>query len=76
LSLGNSFSATIARFLYPIIQEGLKPMDSVIERLTALAIDEEPLSKEEKRRIRQSLKEIKQGKVRLASEVFKRLNKP
>jgi len=48
-------------------------MDSVIERLIRLAIDEEPLSKEEIKRIRQSLKEIEQGKIRPASEVFKKL---
>lgn len=48
-------------------------IDSVIERLTALAIDEEPLSKEDIRSIRQSLKDVEQGKVRPASEVFKKL---
>ena len=48
-------------------------MDSVIERLTMLAIDEEPLSKEEIKGIRQSLKEIEQGKIRPASAVFKKL---
>ena len=48
-------------------------MDSVIERLTVLAIDDEPLSKDEIRGIRQSLKDIEQGKIRLASEVYKKL---
>jgi len=48
-------------------------MDSVIERLTVLAIDEEPLSKDEIRGIRQSLKEIEQGKIRPANEVYKKL---
>ena len=48
-------------------------MDSVIERLTVLAIDGEPLSKDEIRGIRQSLKEIEQGKVHTSSEVFKKL---
>ncbi len=48
-------------------------MDSVIERLTVLAIDEEPLSKDEIRSIRQSLKEIEQGKIHPAGEVYKKL---
>ena len=58
--------------------EGLKitkgeSMDSVINRLTVLAIDGEPLSKDEIRGIRQSLKEIEQGKTRPAGEVYKKL---
>ncbi len=48
-------------------------MDSVIERLTHLAIDEEPLSKEEIAGIRKSLKDIENGRVYPASEVYKKL---
>jgi tRNA U34 5-methylaminomethyl-2-thiouridine-forming methyltransferase MnmC len=45
----------------------------LIERLTALAYDEEPLSKEDIRSIRQSLKEIEHSKLRPATNVFKKL---
>ena len=48
-------------------------MDSVIDRLTILAIDEEPLSKDEIRGIRQSLKDIEQGKVMSAGKFYKKI---
>ncbi|MDE1855979.1 MAG: hypothetical protein KGH49_01955 [Candidatus Micrarchaeota archaeon] len=48
-------------------------MDSVIERLTKMAIDEEPLSKEELKDIEKSLEDIKKGKVYSLSEVKKEL---
>ncbi|MDE1871417.1 MAG: hypothetical protein KGI06_04230 [Candidatus Micrarchaeota archaeon] len=46
-------------------------MGSVIERLTNMAIDEEPLSKEEIRDIEKSLDDIKKGKVYSLDEVKK-----
>lgn len=48
-------------------------MDSVIERLTNMAIDEEPLSKEEIRDIEQSLYDIKKGRVSSLEKVKKEL---
>ncbi len=58
--------------------DGLKispsePMDSVIERLANIAIDEEPLSEEEIRDIKKSLDDIKKGKVHSLGEVKKHL---
>jgi predicted transcriptional regulator len=50
-----------------------EPMDSVIERLANMAIDEEPLSKEEIRDIEKSLNDIKKGKVHSLEEVKKDL---
>ena len=47
--------------------------DSVIRRLSELAEDEEPLSKETIQRIETSLKDIKEGKVYSTDEVKKRL---
>ncbi len=47
--------------------------DSVIRRLSELAEDEEPLSKETIQRIEMSLKDIKEGKVYSTDEVKKRL---
>lgn len=47
--------------------------DSVIRRLSKLAEDEEPLSKETIQRIEMSLKDIKEGKVYSTDEVKKRL---
>lgn len=48
-------------------------MDSVIERLTNMAIDEEPLSKDEINDIEQSLDDIKKGKVYSLEKVKKEL---
>ena len=48
-------------------------MDSVIERLTDMAIDNEPLSKEEIRGIRQSLKDIEAGRIYKMKEVAKEM---
>lgn len=48
-------------------------MDSVIERLAKMAIDEEPLSKEEIDDIRQSLKDIEAGKVYKLKDVAKKM---
>lgn len=47
--------------------------DSVIRRLSELAIDDEPLSKETIERIEASLKDIKEGKVYTIDEVKKRI---
>ena len=48
-------------------------MDSVIDRLRSMAIDEEPLSKEEIRDIEKSLDDIKKGKVYSLESVKKEL---
>jgi predicted transcriptional regulator len=48
-------------------------MDSVIERLADMAIDNEPLSKEEIRGIRQSLKDIEAGRIYKMKEVAKEM---
>lgn len=50
-----------------------EPMDSIIDRLTDMAIDEEPLSKEEIRDIEKSLEDIKNGRVSSLSDVKKRV---
>ncbi len=50
-----------------------EPMNSVIERLTDMAIDEEPLSAEEIKDIEKSLEDIKKGKVYSLGEVKKQL---
>jgi predicted transcriptional regulator len=47
--------------------------DSVIRRISELAIDDEPLSKETIERIEASLKEIKECKVYTMEEVKKRI---
>ena len=47
--------------------------DSVIRRLSELAEDEEPLSKDTIERIEMSLKDIKEGRVYTTDEVKKRL---
>lgn len=47
--------------------------DSVIRRLSELAIDDEPISKETIERIEASLKDIKEGKVYTMEEVKKRI---
>ena len=47
--------------------------DSVIRRISELAIDDEPLSKETIERIEASLKDIKEGKVYTIDEVKKRI---
>lgn len=48
-------------------------MDSVIERLTKMAIDNEPLSKEEIAGIRKSLEDIEAGRVYSMEEVAKEM---
>ena len=58
--------------------EGLKSnpkesMDSVIERLANMAIDDEPLSKEEIADIRMSLKDIEAGRVRKMKDVAREM---
>ena len=47
--------------------------DSVIRRLSELAEDEEPLSKDTIEKIEMSLKDIKEGMVHTTDEVRKRL---
>ncbi len=47
--------------------------DSVIRRLSELAEDEEPLSKDTIEKIEMSLKDIKEGMVYTTDEVRKRL---
>ncbi|HIH60454.1 MAG TPA: hypothetical protein HA289_05085 [Ferroplasma sp.] len=47
--------------------------DSVIRRLSELAVDEEPLSRETIGRIEASLKDIKEGRIYTTEEVKKRL---
>ncbi|MEM4835397.1 MAG: hypothetical protein QXS49_04895 [Ferroplasma sp.] len=47
--------------------------DSVIRRLSELAVDEEPLSRETIERIEASLKDIKEGRIYTTEEVKKRL---
>ena len=47
--------------------------DSVIRRLSELADDEEPLSKDTIEKIEMSLKDIKEGRVYTNDEVRKRL---
>ena len=53
---------------------GTESYDSVIRRLSELAIDDEPLSKEAIERIESSLRDIKEGRVYTTEEVKKRLN--
>ncbi|MCL4383406.1 hypothetical protein M1278_02105 [Candidatus Marsarchaeota archaeon] len=48
-------------------------LDSVIERLTDMAIDNEPLSKEEIKGIRQSLKDIEAGRIHKMKDVAKEM---
>ncbi|MDE1762021.1 MAG: hypothetical protein KGH59_03320 [Candidatus Micrarchaeota archaeon] len=48
-------------------------MDSVIERLTKMAIDSEPLSKEEIAGIRKSLEDIEAGRVHKMEKVAKEM---
>ncbi len=50
-----------------------EPMDSVIERLANMAIDEEPLSPEEIKGIEEGLADIKAGRVYTTAQVKKRL---
>ena len=47
--------------------------DSVIRRLSELAEDEEPLSRDAIERIEASLKDIKEGRIYTTEEVKKRL---
>jgi len=48
-------------------------MDSVINRLATLAIDEGPLSKEDIKGIRQGLEDIEKGKVYTTAQLKKKL---
>jgi predicted transcriptional regulator len=48
-------------------------MDSVIERLASMAIDEDPLSKEEIDGIRRSLKDIETGRVHRLKDVAREM---
>jgi hypothetical protein len=48
-------------------------MDSVIERLMNIAVDEEPLSIEEIKDIEKSLEDMKKGKVYSLGEIKKEL---
>ena len=47
--------------------------DSVIRRLSELAVDDKPLSKDTIERIEMSLKDIKEGRLYTTDEVKKRL---
>ncbi len=47
--------------------------DSVIRRLSELAEDEEPLSRDAIERIEESLQDIKEGRIYTTEEVKKRL---
>ncbi len=48
-------------------------MDSVISRLTNMAIDDEPLSKDEIEGIERSLKDIRAGRIYKMKDVAKEL---
>jgi predicted transcriptional regulator len=48
-------------------------IDSVIERLMDMAIDDEPLSKEEINGIRKGLKDIENGRTHSDKDVYKKL---
>ncbi len=48
-------------------------MDSVIERLANMAVDDEPLSKEEIAGIRKSLNDIEHGRVHKMRDVAKEM---
>jgi predicted transcriptional regulator len=50
-----------------------EPMDSVIERLTHIAVDEEPLSAEDIRGIEEGLADIKAGRVYTTEQLKKKL---
>ena len=50
-----------------------EPIDTVIERLLDMAIDEEPLSKDEIQGIKAGLKDIEEGRVHKAADVYKKL---
>ena len=50
-----------------------EPIDNVIERLLDMSIDEEPLSKEEIAGIKAGLKDIEEGRVHKAEDVYKDL---
>ncbi len=47
--------------------------DSVIRRLSELAVDEEPLSKDTIEMVEMSLKDIKEGRVYITDETRERL---
>ncbi len=49
-------------------------LGEVIERLTEMAVDEEPLSKEEIAGIRRSLKDLEAGRVYKMKDVAKKLS--
>ena len=48
-------------------------LDSVIDRLVKIAIDEEPLSKDEIEGIKRGLKDIEEGRIHKAEDVYKKL---
>ena len=50
-----------------------EPLDSVIERLTNMAVDDEPLSEEEIAGIRKGLRDIEAGRVHTLESVKKEL---
>jgi predicted transcriptional regulator len=50
-----------------------EPLDSVIERLTNMAVDEEPLSESDITGIKKGLKDIEEGKVYTLESVKKGL---
>lgn len=51
-----------------------EPIDSVIERLVTLAIDEEPLSDEDIKGIEEGLRDIKAGKYYTTKELKAKLH--
>ena len=60
--------------------DGLKiyptePYNAVVDRLTNMAYDDEPLSDEEIKGIEESLKDIKAGRIYTHEEVWKHLEK-
>ena len=52
---------------------GREAIDSVIERLLDMAIDDEPLSREEIEGIKTGLKDIENGRVHKAADVYRKL---
>ncbi len=50
-----------------------EPLDSVIERLTNMAVDEEPLSEEDITGIKKGLKDIEAGRIHTLESVKKEL---
>lgn len=52
---------------------GREAIDSVIERLLDMAVDKEPLSKEEIEGIKSGLKDIEESRIHKAADVYKKL---